>query len=223
MSYLGGATKSHQLFFAFYSTDHLHELGPIGYFDQLVQKIISFIRGEKYVHVELGDMQNFSYSIVRNNAGVFRERKALKKKGYDFFSISVPQKQYDDTVKFLGEHATKATPFNSWGFLTNFAIPAWLRSPYDAKESAFFCSELLTTALVKAKVLTDPAICPCTTSPDLLFKYLNEKYEIGITYNYGSPKTQTDESSVVIDMEGSGAYTHPMTSRVSSSSRFDFD
>lgn len=160
--------------FVFLTPSQANNMDELVWYEELIGRMAYLLKDAKYVHVELKDMNERSASIIRTSSVFYMERTHSKKE-YFQQRVNVTKDQYERIFKFIEEHANKKTPFNNYGFFTNFLplLNTLRGGPYDAQDTAFFCSELLTRALIVGGVLSDD-IDPCVTTPDDLYTHITK-------------------------------------------------
>ena len=90
-----------------------------------------------------------TYSTDAGRGGVFATSQKRFRRGWTFLRLEVSAAQETTAYRFLARHAARHTPFNRLGsYLALFR-------PVDVGHTAFFCSQLVISALHAAGYLRD--------------------------------------------------------------------
>lgn len=171
--------KTHKIRFGFIQREDDEDLG---WFDKKVSDYIQSVMKDEFTHVEITNEEGTSYSISRGQK-VHKEKKTMKRQGYRFFEIDVTKKQYMKTFSYLEKQFHNKKDFNYLGYYWNFTL-----GPYttyiDRKGSHFFCSELISHALIAGGIIDANDIkAPYLTKPDDIRDYFGSSVVISDNYN----------------------------------------
>lgn len=136
----------------------------------------------EYDHVEATNQTGISYSISIGQT-VHKERKTMKRDGYRYYELEVTKKQYMKFFAYLEKQFQERKGFNHLAFYWNFTL-----GPYtfyvNRNQSHFFCSELMTYALMGAGIIQKDKIKPpYLTKPDDIIKALEGRTIVSDNYN----------------------------------------
>lgn len=108
--------------------------------------------------------------------------RELDRKDYYFIEFPVSKAQHDAMFRIACSYAAHKVPFNVTGLYLNFVWP-FSYFPIEQKGRAFFCSELITTLLLRVGVLARGTLHPSTTSPNALWHTLSHMEQAFASFN----------------------------------------
>ena len=169
----------HTIRFGFIQREDDDDLGCI---EKKVQYWQQSILETEFDHVEATNQIGISYSISKGQP-VHKERKTMKRDGYRYYELEVTKKQYMKFFDYLERQFQERKGFNHLAFYWNFTL-----GPYtfyvNRNQSHFFCSELMTYALIEAKIIEKNKIKPpYLTKPDDVIEALKGRTVVSDNYN----------------------------------------
>lgn len=181
--------------FAFYTANNLNELLDDDVGERFLHKVVECYRKMEYEHIEIWDMErNKSYSIQRDDRGVYEETRTFQREGYTFRLLRVKREQYNAIFQFLRQQVQNKAQYNYWGFFCNFPWYSLFGRPYCSDKKNFFCSELIAYALIEGGVFTEDQITPGVADCDAIFNLLKDSCRTVASSNFGMKSVNASRS-----------------------------
>lgn len=185
MSYYG--QKNYYIGIAFLNSEKYRKRYRPGLKEKIEDFFVGLIKKLELCHVEIANYYTGQAYSSTKDRGVRREPREFSSEDYEWWKIEVSKAQFDKVFEYL--ESKIGCPYNFLGFYINFILPSFI-NPYDSKEKAFMCTELVCRSLLYGGVLQPKNVNPLTCDTDQLYSILKPKLIL-----VSKPKIKTVDSS----------------------------